>query len=491
MPTWLLVTTFWVGRQLHALVAVEYHLRRDADRRPAPLRLGAVRARALPAGRRLHRWHHVGRRAVQNARLAARRRQRPQPAAPELLDGDPPADPVHWLHDDGRAVRLGGCRPLAPRLRRLGAARAPVGAARVGGMGTGLSLGGFWAYEALRWGGFWGWDPVELVAGALAVCQRPTARSGRAVGRGSMKRSNLALAVTGELMVIYSTFLTRSGILGKFLIHSFVELGLMGYLMVFMAVFALLGFGLLLWRWRTIGRRVIYQEVLSREFGLLVSMALFVAVALIVGVGTSMPVISLLPGFPSQASIDLGWYGPNVAPFGLVLLLTMAVGPLLGWQRSKYGSLLRALQWPTILAGVTVFAALLLNVTYPTALIFLAAAVFAVAANVAVIRLIWRAGLLKLGGYLCHIGAGLLFVGIVGTAFYKQSASLQLTEGVPQIMFGRQFTLNGLVLPPDDPLKRSALQIEVMDPERQRTWIAQAPYYIYEKSQQMVMHPAI
>ncbi|MDQ5854371.1 MAG: cytochrome c biogenesis protein CcsA, partial [Chloroflexota bacterium] len=126
-------------------------------------------------------------------------------------------------------------------------------------MGTGLALGGFWAYESLGWGGFWGWDPVEnssfvpwLFASALLhglVLQG---------SRGSFRRANLLLAITGYLTVIYSTFLTRSGILGNFSVHSFVELGLMGYLVVFILIFAALGFGMLLWRWRSIGRRVLY-----------------------------------------------------------------------------------------------------------------------------------------------------------------------------------------------------------------------------------------
>lgn len=359
-------------------------------------------------------------------------------------------------------------------------------------MGTGLALGGFWAYESLGWGGFWGWDPVEnsslvpwLVASALLhglIIQG---------ARGSMKRSNLALATVGYMTVVYSTFLTRSGVLGDFSVHSFVDLGLMNYLLVFIGVFALLGFGMLAWRWREISRRIIYTDVLSREFGLLVCVALFVIIALIVGIGTSMPVISMLPGFGKQVSVDLAWYGPNIAPFGLFLLLTMAIGPLLGWQKSRYGSLARLLKWPAILTVAVLFGALLLNVTYPVALLFIGAAVFATLTNAAVIMRIWRTGPLRLGGYFSHIGVGLLFVGVVGTAIYKQSVTLRLTEGVPQTVFGRQFTLRGMVIPNDDPLQRTALQIEVMDPERQEVWQAQTPFYIYPKTGQQVMHPDI
>lgn len=359
-------------------------------------------------------------------------------------------------------------------------------------LGAGLALGGFWAYESLGWGGFWGWDPVEnssfvpwLVASALLhglVLQG---------ARGSLKRANLVLAIVGELTVIYSTFLTRSGILGGFSVHSFVELGLMAYLVIFIVGFALLGFGMLAWHWRTIGRRVAYGAVLSREFGLVISMILFVIIALIVGVGTSMPVISLLPIFPSQASVDLEWYGPNVTPFGLLILLTMAVGPLLGWQRSKYGSLGSTLKWPAVATVASMFVCLLLNIIYPLALLFVAAAVFAASTNLAVILRIWRAGPLKLGGYLSHVGVGLLFLGIVGNAYYKQTVGLQLIQDVPQTVFGRQFTFRTIVLPPGDPLQRSAVQIEVTTPGRGRMWVAEAPYYIFQKTGQLVMHPAI
>jgi cytochrome c-type biogenesis protein CcmF len=359
-------------------------------------------------------------------------------------------------------------------------------------LGTGLALGGFWAYESLGWGGFWGWDPVEnssLVPWlfASALIHGLTLQA----ARGGLRRANLALAIGGELMVIYSTFLTRSGILGKFSVHSFVELGLMGYLVVFIVGFALLGFGLLIWRWRSIGRRVSYVSVLSREFGLVVSVTLFMIIMLIVAIGTSMPVISLLPVFPRQMTVDLGWYGPTAMPFGVLILLTMAVGPLLGWQRSKEGSLLRALKWPAVLSGVALLISLLLNITYPIALLLICGAVFAASANAVVIARIWRAGPLKLGGYLCHIGVGLLFLGIVGNAFYKQTAALQLTADTPQTVFGRQFVFRDIVLPPDDPLQRTAVQIEVMDPNGGRTWVAEAPYYLYQKTQQLVIHPAI
>jgi cytochrome c-type biogenesis protein CcmF len=359
-------------------------------------------------------------------------------------------------------------------------------------LGTGLALGGFWAYESLGWGGFWGWDPVEnsslvpwLFASALlhgSILQG---------ARGSFKRGNLFLAIFGYLMVVYSTFLTRSGLWGRVSVHSFVELGLMRYLVAFMAIFVLLGFGLLLWRWRTISGRILYTSVWSREFGLVTSMVLFVMIALIVGIGTSVPVITMVPLFERQAMVDLAFYGPALAPFGLLLLVTMSIGPLLGWQKAKYGSLRTIVKWPALVTTITLFTCLLLNITYPVALLFIAGAVFAAATNAMVIWRIGRAGPLKLGGYLSHVGVGILFVGVVGTGFFKQTASLQLMQDSPQQIFGRQLTFRGLVIPVDDPLQRAAVQIEVTDPQRGQTWFAEAPYYVWEKSGQLVQHPAI
>lgn len=359
-------------------------------------------------------------------------------------------------------------------------------------MGAGLALGGFWAYESLGWGGFWGWDPVEnssfvpwLFASALLhgfVLQG---------ARGSLKRTNLVLAVFGYLMVVYSTFLTRSGVLGNFSIHSFVELGLMNYLLAFIGVFALLGFGLLGWRWRQIGRRVAFLHIVSREFGLVLSVLLFIVIALIVGIGTSMPVVSMLPVFENRFSLDLGWYGPNVAPFGLLLFVSMSIGPLLGWQRQRYGSLARTLRWPAIVTAVVVFGCLLLNIVYPVALLFIAAAVFAIGTNLSVILRIWRAGPLKLGGYLSHVGVSLFLVGAIGTMVYKQTAAMQLVQGEPQAVFGRQITFTEVVLPPSDELERTAIQIEVVNPSDGSVWLAEAPYYVYDKTSQLVTHPDI
>ena len=121
----------------------------------------------------------------------------------------------------------------------------------VGILGLGILMGGAWAYEALSFGGFWAWDPVEnsslvpwiVMAGAahLLLIYRN-------------KRAGLSAAFIMSLLsfilILYSTFLTRSGILGDSSVHSFVDLGLSGQLLIYLLFFSVLALGLFLWRYK-------------------------------------------------------------------------------------------------------------------------------------------------------------------------------------------------------------------------------------------------
>jgi len=108
-------------------------------------------------------------------------------------------------------------------------------------LGTGILMGGAWAYEALGFGGFWAWDPVEnaslvpwltLVAAAhlLVINTR----------RETSLFSTLILTMSSFVLIVYSTFLTRSGVLGDSSVHSFVESGILAQLLVYLLVFVAL-----------------------------------------------------------------------------------------------------------------------------------------------------------------------------------------------------------------------------------------------------------
>jgi len=118
---------------------------------------------------------------------------------------------------------------------------------------TAIFLGGYWAYETLSFGGYWAWDPVEnasLVpwligtAGIHAmIIQRKSLRAHKA---------SLFFAILAYVAVIYQTFLTRSGVLAEQSVHSFVDLGLYGQLLLFILVIAIMRIGFYLYRYREI-----------------------------------------------------------------------------------------------------------------------------------------------------------------------------------------------------------------------------------------------
>jgi len=108
----------------------------------------------------------------------------------------------------------------------------------IGALGLGILMGGAWAYEALSFGGFWAWDPVEnaslvpwlfIVAGghmALVVKNRNKYHFTAGI-----------LIMLSFILVLYSTFLTRSGILGDTSVHSFTGDGMIGQLLVYLLFF--------------------------------------------------------------------------------------------------------------------------------------------------------------------------------------------------------------------------------------------------------------
>ena len=108
-------------------------------------------------------------------------------------------------------------------------------------LGAAILMGGYWAYRTLGWGGYWGWDPVEnasLIPWLIGVVLIHGLYLERTKKR--YRKLNLVLACLLYLSVLYGTFLTRSGVLADFSVHSFVDLGISKWLVLWMGFF---GFG--------------------------------------------------------------------------------------------------------------------------------------------------------------------------------------------------------------------------------------------------------
>ena len=112
-----------------------------------------------------------------------------------------------------------------------------MGLAGTGILGLGIMMGGYWAYEMLGWGGYWAWDPVEnssLIPWLIGVAsihtmlvQKRSLKTTDGIGRYA--KTNLILSILTYVLVLYSTFLTRSGVLGDASVHSFVDPGNLVY----------------------------------------------------------------------------------------------------------------------------------------------------------------------------------------------------------------------------------------------------------------------
>jgi len=166
-------------------------------------------------------------------------------------------------------------------------------------LGCAILLGGYWAYVTLGWGGYWGWDPVEnaslvpWIASAALVHGMILQRA-----RGRFRKLNFSLAILAYVLVVYGTFLTRSGVLADFSVHSFVDLGITGWLVGNLAGAMVIGFGALIWRWREIPAEPGDEPFFSRTVFFVVAIAALLGTALTVLVGTSAPLITRLATKP-------------------------------------------------------------------------------------------------------------------------------------------------------------------------------------------------
>ncbi len=156
-------------------------------------------------------------------------------------------------------------------------------------LGLGIALGGFWAYETLGWGGWWGWDPVEnasLIPWLISVSLIHTMVAQKRTK--GLILTNFILAILAFVLVLYSTFLTRSGVLGDASVHSFVDPGRFSFtlLVLFMFAFTDVGFGLLFGRFTKWGRGLFEKYDGWKLYGLLY----------LIVIGPSIPIFAQVSG---------------------------------------------------------------------------------------------------------------------------------------------------------------------------------------------------
>ncbi|MCH7663018.1 MAG: cytochrome c biogenesis protein CcsA [Chloroflexi bacterium] len=158
-------------------------------------------------------------------------------------------------------------------------------------LSVGLVLGARWAYDVLGWGGYWGWDPVEIAAFMPWLAATPFLHSVMIQEKlGMFKHWNMLLIILTYDLVIFGTFLTRSGVLSS--VHAFAQSAIGLLFFAFIALTFLISRGLLTYRWNDLKSETQLHSILSRESLFMVNNLLFIGILVISFWGVIFPLLS-------------------------------------------------------------------------------------------------------------------------------------------------------------------------------------------------------
>jgi len=228
-------------------------------------------------------------------------------------------------------------------------------------LGVGIAMGGYWAYVTLSFGGYWAWDPVEnssLVPWLVGVAAFHTMLVQKK--SGASQKASIFLSILAYIFVIYSTFLTRSGILGDVSVHSFVDLGMFNQLLIWILAICIGGFGLFFYRYNELPSPKEEPKVLSREFMIFSGSVLLCATSAVIILGTSAPILGRIFR-DSPSAVPIEFYNEWTLPLALGFVFLAGLGQLFWWNKMTVESLNRVLIAPVTLATVCTIAVLALT----------------------------------------------------------------------------------------------------------------------------------
>ncbi|RZL43809.1 MAG: cytochrome C biogenesis protein, partial [Pedobacter sp.] len=302
-------------------------------------------------------------------------------------------------------------------------------------LGAGIIMGSFWAYEALNFGGFWAWDPVEnasiipwltLIGGVHVIIVYKNT--------GHAYFTAMALILISFVLVLYASFLTRSGILGETSVHSFTDLGMFGHLITYNVVFLLIAVYYVATRWKELPITHKDEETYSREFWMFIG-ALVVTVSCIhIIFATSVPVFNVAFGTNIAPRKDvIAFYNKWQAPFAVLITLISGFSQFLKYKRTDprkfYSSLISSVVFALVITGG--FAWLTGVHTNLMYIILTFSCVFAILANARLLAAAFGGKGTKLvGSAVAHIGFALLLVGALVAAATSKVVSINESKYV-------------------------------------------------------------
>ncbi len=310
---------------------------------------------------------------------------------------------------------------------------------------VGITLGMWWAYVELGWGGYWAWDPVEnasllpwLVNTAFLHSIMVQEKS------GMLRKWNVTLVVSAFMLAIFGTFITRSGVISS--VHSFAQSKVGWWFAGFLVLCIALTVYLVTTRLKDLRAQAELESMVSREAAFLYNNLIFIGIAFSVLWGTIFPILSeAVRG--EKITVGPPFFNTVNVPLGLLLLLLTGIGPLIAWRRASVANLRRQFTAPVLAAaviGVTLFAlgirnlAALLSYTFGALVLTTIVQEFSKGVGarhrmygesrlVALPRLVAR-NRRRYGGYIVHFGVVIMFAAFAGMAF-KREYDLTLKPG--------------------------------------------------------------
>jgi len=411
-------------------------------------------------------------------------------------------------------------------------------------LGLAMMMGGYWAYEMLGWGGFWGWDPVEngpFIPWLALIAFLHMAQIQRV--RGTVMGLTLFFALTPFVTALYETYLTRSGALDAFSVHSFSTLGgISNSVLLWVLAGAMCVSLALLFRHRRAIKNTEnpLDAPASREFAFILAVILLTLCAIISTVGMSAPILTGLGQkiWPSmkQGSVPEDFYNRVNFPIALLLAVGLGIGPHLAWRGGGKADAHKL----SICYAISVVGALgfvMLIKTFGTALpnilertdhgnvfhgkdanilymlLLFTACIFALISNLTLLARVFRlkkaAGaedgaktlarvgprILTVGGFMSHVGVCVLLLGIVSLATFVRKDSPTLVLGVPKAVFGGAYRMTYRGQSGDYETDRNnVMKVDVDSADGRESYHAVIPYAaraMEDGQKMMFIHPAI
>ncbi len=295
-------------------------------------------------------------------------------------------------------------------------------------LGAGIIMGSFWAYEALNFGGFWAWDPVEnasiipwftLIAAVHVMIAYKN--SGHSYFMATF------LAMVSFVLVIYASFLTRSGILGETSVHSFTDLGLFWQLIFFNLVFFVIMVWMLAAHKKNMPSTKQEEDIYSREFWLFIGALVLVIACVQIIATTSIPVFNAVFGTSVAPPVDpIQHFNKWQAGFAVIVALLSGFTQFMKYKRTDsrkfYLAALSTLAVAIVLTALTVWVTeVYTNLMY---ILLVFASSYAIVANVRILVEAIRGKWKLAGSSIAHIGFGLLVIGALVAAATNEVISV-------------------------------------------------------------------